>query len=223
MYESVLSILKKHETIWGNVPKFADAVDAIQGELQIIRSKSNSQDSITLGVAKAKSAAFTTLADSLIVLSNTIWIYANASNNFEMAARNKISASKMLRLSTVASMQRIEMLLADLTDHAAELETYGITPEFISKLETQVAIYQDISGAPRMAIVERKTLTKEIANHTLKIDQLLLSVLDKMIVIFKVSQPAFVNRYKNARMVVDNRGPSHSKVEIKKPKDEEPE
>lgn len=208
MYESVQTILNNYEPIWAGTPKFASAVQEFNTELEKIRLKSVSQQSVFVGIASARNSMYVSLAEDLSLVMNALYVYATATNHYELAARNKKAISKIKTLSVSARIILIDQIKNDLNVHANELTDYGITPAYRLSFDEKVESYRSFSNTPRMKLIERKGLTSDLTSHATKINNILKWQLDMLIIQFKAEEPGFIQAYANARLIVDLRGPT---------------
>lgn len=208
MYESVQMILNNYEPIWTGTPKFASAVQEFNTELENIRLKSVSQQSVYVGVSTARKSMYVTLVEDLSLVMNALYVYATATNQYELAARNKMAISKLKVLPVSARIILIDQIKNDLDAHAGDLSEYGITPAYRLSFDDKVESYRSFSNTPRMKLIERKGLTSDLTSHATKINNILKGQLDMLIIQFKGVEPGFIQAYSNARLIVDLRGPT---------------
>lgn len=214
MYDSVREIIRQHETVWSGVPKFVSAVNQFESELDALKSKAVIHNSITLGVSKNKAELFLDLSERILMLQNALWVYAIATNNFELAARHKTTISEIRNLGSSRRLLHIEQIENDLSAHESALAEFGISNENVSEFVLAVNNYRLASNQPRMAVIERKLLTQSLIEHSGNIDKTLRFTLDKLMFLFKNSAPDFVNLYKNARKVIHYGGRSNSSSKL---------
>jgi hypothetical protein len=88
--------------------------------------------------------------------------------------------------------------------HVANLGDYGVTAVKLTNFETLIANWHVESQLPRVAIAARKVATKAIPVLLRQMDVILKDQLDKLMVLFKDSEPTFYNTYVEARKVVDS-------------------
>lgn len=210
MYESVQSILNNYEPIWSGTPKFASAVQEFNSELDKIHLKSVSQQSIYVGATIARRSIYESLVEELSLVMNALYVYGTATNQYELAARNKMVISKIKTVPISARIVLIDQVQNDLDEHASDLLEYGITSAYRLSFDEKVESYRSVSNSPRMKMIERKGLTSDLSSHASKINNILKEQLDKLIVQFKTVEPGFIQAYANARLIVDLRGPTSS-------------
>lgn len=208
MYHSVIEVCRDHQALWQNIPGFASSVEDLENQVELLLVRSGVQSNITSGVMAQKQHRLSNLYERLIVLHGALWVYANTINNFQLMERNKVNISDLQRLSITRLELHLNSVVLDLEEHGLSLDAFGITPEY---LEESIALINDGSNQatrPRMAIIERKLMTGSLELTTRTIDNLLKFRLDKLMLVFRKSQEDFYQRYKNARVVVNHRGPT---------------
>lgn len=221
MYESVLSVLKNNQAIWGNTGMIVSKVEQLEEGLILLHANAAIQDSVTLGIAQLRKERWNELAKTIISIQDALWVYGNGTNNFELMARHKLAPSVTVKLSASARLIRIDVITTDLETYGSFLVDYGISAETIQQFHDGVTVYRDATTSPRTAIIERKSVRLEIENKSNELNSLLRNELDRMIRPFSASHPSFVIGYFNARQVVhlkgkryNKSGPSHGDPDI---------
>jgi hypothetical protein len=210
MYKAVLSIVRQHETIWSGTPMIVDSVNRLENSLISLKEKESVQGSVTLGVSQARNEFFEKVAEKMIILNDALWVYAKATNQFELQARNSHSPSRIKTLSNTARLVQMDVLLKDLENHEAALSYYGVTPDSIANFVAMVNEYQLISLNPRMSVVSRKSITEEISKGISEIHGI-VQMLDRLIRSLAEQDPKFVLDYFNARIVIGTNGKRYPK------------
>jgi hypothetical protein len=93
------------------------------------------------------------------------------------------------------------------------LDDYGVDQTTVDELQTHRDELEAQLGAPRNAIVERKTLTGQIRSLRREIDAILNLQLDKLMEFLREEHPGFFASYKNARVTIDQPA-THSSSEV---------
>jgi hypothetical protein len=101
---------------------------------------------------------------------------------------------------------RAALLVAADPAKAAE---YNLTPAALADLQSAITGYAAMLGTPRAAIATRVATTEAIAAEIDRAMDNLKRVLDRLIVQFESSHPAFTSAYHAARKIVDS-GNSHA-------------
>lgn len=211
MYKTVLSVIKEHEPIWTNVQMMVQCVNKLETGISELDSKSVIQDSIILGVAKMRKEKFLSLCEELICVQDALWMFANATNNFELAARHKTSISVLKVMSGNVRMIKMVIVEQDLASYGSQLESFGVSAEKIASVLNSIESYRAIHNTYSEKRVNRKTRGAELETLSVKLNSILRNELDRLVKMFKSSYPSFVSEYFNARNVIHLKGKKNNK------------
>ncbi len=91
-----------------------------------------------------------------------------------------------------------------------ELATMQVTQANIDELDEALQTYQAAKARPRTAVVERMVQTETLPTLVRETNNILRDQIDKLVNLFRRTNPEFVAGYRSARVVVD-RAASHAK------------
>lgn len=202
MFGSVHTVLEENQPIWINVPAFATAVAQFENKLTILDTKLSEQSTATTGVTLEKQALIRELFDEMVLAHQALYLFGKDSENTALRERNKISKSKLNRLTIGKAKVHANDLKNDLLAHGPALDVYGITPAFVSGLIAKIDQLPDMIESTRMALLRRKGITKAINEVQSKITEILRDRMDRLIKIFRKDHPDFVLIYQHARTVL---------------------
>ena len=208
MYGSVIEVCKNHESLWENIPALVSTLEEFENRVAILRQRSGVQRNVTSGVSAGKRDKIEKLNDRLLIIQGALWVYANSINDFLLMERNKVNLSEIRRLNITQLDLHLKSVLSDLEAHGTALESFGITAEYLQESIAAFTEGSSYATRPRMAILERKMMTQSLDTISRELDQLLKFRLDKLMLLFRVTNPDFYSRYLNSRMIVDHRGPT---------------
>jgi len=208
MYASVLEVCKQHESTWAVIPGFVTSVNEFETVFNTLRTKAGAQSTVLLGVTASKNSALGQLYERLLILHDALWIHGNVINDAPLKARNKFTISGIQRLSTYRLDAHLLGILDDLNSHGSFLGEYGVSAEFISETTEMVQEVRLSFTRPRMAIIEKKALTKSLDELSFELDNILKFRLDKIMRLFKNAAPGFYSLYFSARIIIDLKGKS---------------
>jgi hypothetical protein len=198
--------MQNNSAIWQNTAMIVERVNQLEDGLQQLHVKAALQNSITTGVSAMRKAKYAQLAKNLITVQDALWVYATGTNNFELAARNRMAPSTIKGLSIGSRLIRMDVIESDMTTYGAFLTDYGVSAELLTTLTAQIADYRSIAYNPRQAIIDRKTISYEIDQLSTSLSRLLRDDLDRMVRMFSGTYPLFVVTYFNARLLVNLNG-----------------
>jgi hypothetical protein len=204
MYQSISEVLTENQSIWQNVPAFSNAEANFTAKLDTLRIKVSEQLTTTEGVTADKTLKISDLRERILVMQNALMLYARAAGNTLLMERNRKTKTALYAYSIVQLAARCVDLKADLDSYGASLTDYGITGEMIAEITPLLDSVNEIGNSTRKAILKRKSITEEISQLEHAIDEILHVEMDKLVMVFKISQPKFYKAFKNARTIVDH-------------------
>jgi hypothetical protein len=210
MCNAVIEVVKAHQPLWEQIPGFVNTFGEYEARVQVLRNRSGIQKSVTTGVGAQKRNRLEYLYEHLLVVQSALWVYAQASNNFLLMERNKVTISDLRHLSITRLDLHLDQVFKDVEEFGAYLTDFGITAEYLQETIDLINAGSNNATRPRMAIIERKMMTQSLDTIIRELDVLLKLRMDKLMLVFRVSQPEFYNRYRNARVIIDHRGPTAS-------------
>lgn len=224
MYDTVQSVILKHQATWNSNPAFADAYNAFAAKLDGLKDLSTEHINSTKGATALKLEVQEKAVNQALTLGNVLGALALKIGDTELLMRNIYTHSEWLKGSSLMKMNRFKNLLSDTMDHEQALLEYGIDNAFIQDFEANILQFEMLSKQTRTSIVSRKQMTEAIANYFSEIDELLDGQVGRIILVFGQTDPKFVRIFKNARIVVDHKGKRNNykgRVVPKEPDDDD--
>ena len=97
------------------------------------------------------------------------------------------------------------------TQQLANLADNGITAAKLTALKKKIEAFEAVQPKPRNRVNKGSAATQALEGLFRETSTLLRKRLDKLVLQFAETAPAFVNEYEAARVVVDARGPAKAK------------
>lgn len=209
MFGSVRTVLEENQTIWISVPAFATAVELFESKLMVLDTKLSEQSVATTGVTLEKQESVRELFEEMLLAHQALYLFGQDNENIALRERNKVTKSKLSRLSIGKAKVHAADLKNDLLAHGASLETYGIAQAFITALIAKIEELPELVESTRMALLRRKGITQAIEEVLSKITEILRDRIDRLVKVFKKDHPDFVVIYQNARTVTHRSSREH--------------
>lgn len=203
MYKAVLEVCKSHEASWTGIPGFVSTVEELETALKELDEFAGLQSSKTVGVSALKEEKRKQLVEILLLVQPALEIYGKSIGDLELQYRNRVTKSKITRLSIPKLVVHVNNVEEDLNSFGLALLPMGITSSILNAAYAIIEEARIAGSRPRMAIIERKLYTSSMKEHVKLIDEIVGFRLDKMIRLFKTSIPSFYNLYFNARTIID--------------------
>ena len=159
------------------------------------------------GVAQNKTNLRTNLNELTFNILGIARAWALAENNPTLAEEFKVTESGLEKIKddTIAAYctHRYDLVNANVVAMA----DYGLTPALMTTWQGAITDYENAVASPREALNTRSSHTgnlKTVIDDTLK---LLKDNIDPVMLNFKTTDPELYNGYKQARIVIDRKGP----------------
>jgi hypothetical protein len=199
--------------ITAGLPAFVRGLSSLEGSLNVLSALTQAQGSPITGITLDKSRLKQSLVTRLLIVAGAAGVYAHELNNHTQAALFKVSESGLKRLRD----SLLDDTAQNIHDHAAELiaadpakaAEYNLTAENMTALQSAITAYGSTLGTPRAAIANRVAITEGLSAEISRALHNLKNVIDRLIVQFEPTHPAFTAAYAAARKIV-NSGNHHA-------------
>jgi hypothetical protein len=158
------------------------------------------------GAADEKAALLEDLGNLTFTVASAVHACASASGNKDLAKRVSFSRSAITSDRESEVVARCQDILAAATANIDSLADYGVTQAKLTSLRKKIEAFDGIQSKPRQKIASISAATRRLPKLFKQADQILNERLDKLVVQFAETEPAFYNAYKVARRIVDQPG-----------------
>jgi len=195
--------------IWTPVPNFAGLVTQFQNLITDIHTLAMEQGEIITGYSAEKVETRAKLVGATMKVVHGVRALAIFTDNQVLGETVNYTYSE-LRNSRDNVLADIAGIVYDTANpFEGDIDGYLVTAEDITLVNTLRTEFMEQIGRPRAMKVTSKNATEEMAQKFATTDALLKDRIDKTILIFKPGNPVFVNKYFDARMIV-NSGVRHT-------------
>jgi len=202
MYLNVNAVLNNYQSTWEPVPVFVASVSNFSTKLSLLQERLIQQDSATKGVSANKNFRITDLRERMMVMHKALKLYGKATGNWALAERNNWSRTGLIRLNISKLTVHCGELKQDLDAFGPQLMPYGISSDMILEITPMLETINEVNISTRQAILGRKSVTQSISDLQRSIDNLLQEELDELLLVFKTTQAAFFEAFRNARIII---------------------
>ncbi len=194
--------------ITAGVPAFTRGLAALQGSLNVLSALGQAQGSPLTGIAMDKERLQRSLVNRTLIVAGAAGACAFEATNHTQAQQFKVSETGLLRLRNTI----LDDTAQNIHDHAAAMlaadpakaAEYNLTALSLADLQSAITAYGSTLGTPRAAIATRVATTEAIIAEVTRARLNLKNVLDRLIVPFETTHPAFTAAYHAARKIVDS-------------------
>jgi hypothetical protein len=203
MFEAVVNLLDSNTAKIASLTALTDLLTDFKDRVAEIKEKDLLANTAKTGNATAKASDRTALTEDAITIAAALFALGSATDDDrlkELAAYNK-SKFKSLRDTQLAIDVTNIKNLADA--NAAQLTSYGITAPMIAALDTKLTAFNASMGARETGADVSTAAFGQLELKFKEADTLLKEQMDKIMEVFRNSDPQFYNEYKNSREIAD--------------------
>ncbi len=204
MYAVVLATCKQHEGEWAGIPKMVSAIDDLENAINVLNSKALLHGVKTIGVASSKAILLDRLYSGLEQVHGAYRMLAIELEDEQLKKRNSFRLSSLHRMNAAELKAHIAFVAESLIETGAQLEPFGIDNNRVGEILQLIEESSIALSKPRLAIVERKNLTKAMDYQVDLIDKIVKERVDVFVRMIKSSSPDFFNEYFAARKVINS-------------------
>lgn len=208
MYTAVAEVCRLYEDQWAGIPGYVSTITEFEAVLKRLNEKAVIHDNFLKNVTIDKEMKMEDLFERLMIIHSTISVFAQSINDPVLMSRHRVPISELKRKSLFNLDLHLSNVYQDLFAYGSALAQFGIDEDYVLESLSFIETGRNCITRPRMAIIERKNITKTIKDLNVELDSILKYKLDKLMRVFKKSVPVFYDHYFNARIVVVHRGPT---------------
>lgn len=212
MIAAVLHFLYQNEAEWAGFEPMllaTNELNAAKEQIAVLQQTSNTTHS---GLVSSKDLRIENLINKVFELTSMLFLLAKKNNDEDLKAKVRFSLSDLKNLRDPELAVVAAGILALGLENAGNLETYGITGDKLTELDTLVTEYQQGLPAYRSSISQRKAANSELKIQITKALTIVKEDMDRLMVKYRISNPKFYAGYLNARKVIEY-GTRHDKKE----------
>ena len=202
MYVVTLDACKQHEAEWAGIPKMVSAVNDLENRLNELNAIVSSHEVVTVGVGSTKTLKLKALYAALEEVHGAFRMLADELGDNTMRVNHTFSPTALRKMNTAKLQSHIARTADALIESGALLEPFGIDSSRLGSILQVIDECVIIISKPRIAIVERKSLTAGMSAKVDAIDKILKERIDILVRLMKPSLPDFFNQYFAARKIV---------------------
>jgi hypothetical protein len=204
MAQRVSDTLTAYADVYSDIVPVQKAVAQYQQIIADIRAVAIEQFAVKAPVlTQEKRMAEDKMIEVAVRVANTLYVVGFESGNKELTNLLGLSDSSFYRVEDNAKLTLAQRLYGLAQQHAAELAPYGYDGEKIAEIGAAIDGYKNLIAKPMNAIAERKQKTTNLKELFARLDSALYDKLDKLLVLFKSSNPDFYGEYRTARNFID--------------------
>jgi hypothetical protein len=202
MFETVHANFQRNHDLWVSSPAFVDLVSRLGGGIAVIRQRQSEQG--PNGQTQEKRNTRDTVERFLLKIGFQLSALATKNNNPTLAAQIDFDRSTLDRLQVSELLNLAKTVQAQAKTNSKVLISDYLIPETdLVALDNAITALGEVKDAPRLAITDKHVATLSLPAAIDYVRGLLRNEADKMMEVFRDSQPDFYVSYLGARVIID--------------------
>jgi hypothetical protein len=202
MYKTVSSYLDEHSSVWNTMAPLQTAFTQFKAEIAGIDTTAQQQEAPN-GATDDKAEARDALEDVLFLACEALGVLAHTDGDHDLSALTDVTRTALDRMSAEELSNRAATVLTQANARKTSLAPLQVTQDNLDEFEQALQDFNAAKTGPRAAIVARTTQTESLSTRVRKANGILRNQIDRMVSLFKRSNPDFVSGYQSARVIVD--------------------
>ena len=202
MFEAVHANFQRNHDLWASSPAFVDLVGRLGGGIAVIRQRQSEQG--PNGQTQEKQNTRDTVERFLLKIGFQLSAWATKNNNPTLAGQIDFDKSTLDRLPVSELLNLAKTVQTHAKANSKVLISDYLIPETdLIALDNAITALGEVKDAPRLAITDKHVATLSLPAAIDHVRGLLRSEADKMMEVFRDSQPDFYVSYFTSRVIID--------------------
>jgi hypothetical protein len=223
MYKTVGAYMGQNNSVWSGMPRMVTAVQQLDDNVAAIDVAAQKQETATMGASQDKAAARATLEDVLFLMCEALGVLGHTVSDNNLSALADLSPSRLHQMGAEELANRATNVLAQATARAQDLAASNVTPANINELSQRLEDFNTAKEQPRTAMAHKTVHTGSLASLLSDTSGLLRNEMDRLVNLFRRTNPEFVAGYRAARVIVDRPASHKTKKKSEPPPPDETE
>lgn len=207
MFKTVKAVLDENHSVWSEMAPFEAVVSQFKDTIDAIDAAAQKQEAPN-GAADDKEEAREALEDVLFLTCEALGVLGHGISDHDLLALTAVRPSTLQRLTDEELSNRAASVLSEATSRKPGLATLQVTEANLTELEQALQDFNDSKANPRAATTGRMAQTQSLSALIRQGSGILRNQIDRMVSLFRRSDPDFAASYRGARVIVD-RAASH--------------
>ena len=208
MFKTVGAYLDSHNSVWSGMAAMAAADQQLKDKIGAIDIAAQKQEAPTTGATLDKAAARDALEDVLFLTCEALAVLGHTGDDHDLLALTALSPSNLQRLDDEELSNRATNVLAEANSRKTDLAAFHVTQANLDEFDQALQDFKAAKAKPRTATAERAAQTESLPSLIRDASGILRNEIDRLVNLFRRTNPDFVAGYRTARAIVD-RAASH--------------
>lgn len=204
MYQSVLNVLDSNKSKYDKIPVFNSAAVELREKIAAIMETEQERSEIKVPASTSeKQEIKESMVQLALIVARITHVYAFDTGNQALQYQTNATKSLFYNLHDHDELRQARTIASKARENLEALTDYGMDEAMITSLEEAADRFETVIVKPRSSINEHKGQTEILKQLFADTNSLLIDRMDKMMSLFKLSDPDFYNAYFYARNVIN--------------------
>jgi hypothetical protein len=194
--------LNENSPVWSTIPRIVTYKNDLD-EIILHLGEKTGQSKEGVSVTGKKEKLKQQTAEKVSVVSGILTAFAHEQDDMDMATKVKLSKSEILKMREVDIDAYIKSIISIAKENLLELADFGLSEALLTEIESLVDEFNGLIGKPRTLLNKKYQSLGEVEQLINEGNQLLKNKLDKLMLMFRESNPTYYDGYQRARVIVD--------------------
>lgn len=204
MFRTTSTVMEANRGKVEAVPKVKAAANELRENISLIVDVDKERIDISVpSSTKEKRLASDDMVDRTLLFARVLNAYAFETEDVNISIATTLNKSQMLRMQDNQRRAKAKSIEQIAEKHLTALADYGLDASAFADFSKSIEVFEALIVKPRDTIYERKDNTRSLVELFADTKSLLFDKLDKMMSLYKKSDPAFYSAYFSARNIIN--------------------
>lgn len=203
MYKAVQSLLDANTAKLSPITALTPLIADFKDRIVAIQAKDDLANTADAGNTSTKTNDEAALISDAVTIAAALYALGASTNDEHLKELSKVTKSSLKNLRDTQLTTQVTNIKNLADANSAELAGYGITPAMITDLNDKITAFDASLGARELGSNISSTAFQQLEVMFKETDLLLKEQMDKIMGIFRTSDPQFYGEYIQSREIID--------------------
>mgnify|MGYP000908154578 CR=1 FL=1 len=202
MAQQVSNVFETYKDVFAGINPMVESVTELKTTISDIRETEKNRGSIVIpAVTLTKREAEDRMVSLSLQFSNSLYVIGFSTSDNELMALASISARSFYNVTDNLSLVQARRIQELSLKNADALKAYKLDEAKLSEFLQAIDTFEELVTSPSDSIATRKEKRKSLNQLFAELDSILYDKCDRIMVLFKESDPEFYGKYRTARNI----------------------
>ncbi len=203
MYMATANLLKSSIAKTQAIPAFAASYTKLDTLVAQIAEKDKERMGKTPGKHAVRDEAEDALVTAVMIVSSGLMAMARAKGNTQLREAAYVRESRMRHARSTEQINTAKLVYDLGVANKVDLVPFAVTESMLEDLKARIAAYEAAIKELASGIAERVGARTAVSDLFVQADEVIKEEIDRMMQVFRVTDPELYNDYRAARVIKD--------------------